>query len=82
MSKLTSVFHRLSTRKNNLEVAVISSDNDKTRNEKGFIASDGPGDSDEPEADALLRPGELSFEQATAGGLGRHLGIVSTTFLM
>ncbi len=26
--------------------------------------------------------GNLTFDQYTTGGLGRHLGIVSTTFLM
>ena len=29
-----------------------------------------------------LHPGELSFEDDVAGGLGRHLGVTSTTFLM
>lgn len=37
---------------------------------------------DVPEADAILHPGELNFDEATAGGLGRHLGLWSTTFLM
>ena len=81
MSKLTSVFNRFSAKKDAPEIA-SSPGEATTRNEKGFVANDGLGKSDEPEADALLRPGELSFEQATSGGLGRHLGIVSTTFLM
>jgi hypothetical protein len=29
-----------------------------------------------------LRSGELTFEEDTSGGLGRHLGVFSTTFLM
>ena len=29
-----------------------------------------------------LHPGELSLEEDIAGGLGRHLGVASTTFLM
>lgn len=29
-----------------------------------------------------LHPGELSLEEDVAGGLGRHLGVTSTTFLM
>ena len=29
-----------------------------------------------------VHPGELSFEEDVAGGLGRHLGLFSTTFLM
>ena len=30
----------------------------------------------------ILQPGELSLEEDTAGGLGRHLGLFSTTFLI
>ena len=30
----------------------------------------------------MVQPGELTFEEDTAGGLGRHLGLTSTTFLM
>ena len=29
-----------------------------------------------------LHPGELTLEEDVAGGLGRHLGVASTTFLM
>lgn len=36
----------------------------------------------EPAADRIVEPGELTFEEDTSGGLGRHLGLVSTTFLM
>ena len=36
----------------------------------------------EPAADRIVEPGELTFEEDTAGGLGRHLGLFSTTFLM
>ncbi len=38
--------------------------------------------SDEGVYDQKLEAGELSLQEATNGGLGRHLGIVSTTFLM
>ena len=34
------------------------------------------------EAEKILAPGELSFDEDTRGGLGRHLGLTSTTFLM
>lgn len=34
------------------------------------------------DADNLLQPGELSYAEVTAGGLGRHLGLFSTTFLI
>jgi len=30
----------------------------------------------------LLQAGELSLEEASEGGMGRHLGLFSTTFLM
>lgn len=33
----------------------------------------------QPQADGV---GELAFDEYTQGGLGRHLGIVSTAFLM
>lgn len=43
-----------------------------------------PQDSDDekPVADLMLEPGELSFAEDTSGGMGRHLGLFSTTFLM
>ncbi|KAE9366968.1 high affinity methionine permease [Stipitochalara longipes BDJ] len=34
------------------------------------------------EAEKILAPGELSFDEDTRGGLGRHLGLTSTTFLI
>lgn len=37
---------------------------------------------EEPAADAENQPGELTFAEDTAGGMGRHLGIFSATFLM
>ena len=30
----------------------------------------------------VIQPGELSLKEDTAGGMGRHLGLTSTTFLM
>lgn len=33
-------------------------------------------------AEAIDDVGGLTFDQYTKGGLGRHLGITSTTFLM
>ena len=33
-------------------------------------------------ADHEVQPGELSLEEDTAGGMGRHLGVYSLTFLM
>lgn len=42
------------------------------------------GDSQDPVADRPSGPkvGELDFDESTRGGLGRHLGIWSTIFLM
>ena len=37
---------------------------------------------DAPDADRVVVPGEMSFEEVTAGGMGRHLGLFSTTLLM
>ncbi|KAG2034092.1 amino acid transporter [Suillus americanus] len=36
----------------------------------------------EPNSDADLNPGGLTFEEDTAGGLGRHLGVTSCTLLI
>ncbi|KAG1823761.1 amino acid transporter [Suillus subaureus] len=36
----------------------------------------------EPNNDVDLNPGELTFEEDTAGGLGRHLGVTSCTLLI
>lgn len=82
MTKLTAVVERFSLRKDGTDGIAEDSKNVMPHNEKGFVASEIPENNDEPEADALLRPSELSFEQVTAGGLGRHLGLFSTTFLM
>ena len=34
------------------------------------------------DADRAIVPGELSCVEVTAGGMGRHLGVTSATFLM
>ncbi|KAG2142213.1 amino acid transporter [Suillus cothurnatus] len=39
-------------------------------------------DQKQPNNDADLNPGELTFEEDTAGGLGRHLGVTSCTLLI
>ncbi|KAG2046727.1 amino acid transporter [Suillus hirtellus] len=36
----------------------------------------------QPNDDPTLNPGELTFEEYTAGGLGRHLGVTSCTLLI
>ncbi|KAF8863099.1 high affinity methionine permease [Acephala macrosclerotiorum] len=39
-------------------------------------------DEKEPGTERVLESGELSFAEDTSGGLGRHLGLYSTTFLI
>lgn len=79
MSKITAPFrnflsHRNSSVTPSTDVTPASLD---AQQKYGAAATD-----DVPEADAILHPGELNFDEATAGGLGRHLGLWSTTFLM
>ncbi|RFU27127.1 hypothetical protein B7463_g9211, partial [Scytalidium lignicola] len=49
--------------------------------QKGVVLDASSGDI-EPDADRVVGPGELSFEEDVKGGMGRHLGLVSTTFLI
>ena len=79
MSKLTAPFHNIFSHRNtsvtpSADVTPVSSDDQQKYS--------GTTTDDAPEADAILYPGELDFDDATAGGLGRHLGLWSTTFLM
>lgn len=79
MSKLTAPLHNIfSHRKNSATPSadVTPASSDVQQNYGGAKAGE------VAEADAILRPGELSFDEDTAGGLGRHLGLWSTTFLM
>lgn len=48
----------------------------------GFAVNGRSTSNEEPKVDAIIAPGELSFEEGTSGGLGRHLGLFSTTLLM
>lgn len=54
---------------------------DQPANTKGVLRESVREDG-EPKADQDVNPGELTFEEDTRGGLGRHLGLFSTTFLM
>lgn len=79
MSKLAASFHNIFSHRNisatpSADVTPAASD---VQQKYGGPKADEPA-----EADATLQPGELSFEEDTAGGLGRHLGLWSTTFLM
>jgi hypothetical protein len=44
--------------------------------------SQSQSDTDVGNGDSTAKAGQLDFEQYTRGGLGRHLGVFSTTFLM
>lgn len=46
------------------------------------VATQGTFPADEKHKNNSVEAGELTFEEDTAGGLGRHLGVFSTTFLM
>lgn len=62
-----------------LKVPTVVTTNETVYPEKTGDVKDGSSGDEEPENAEV---GELSFEEDTRGGLGRHLGIVSTTFLM
>jgi L-type amino acid transporter 9 len=89
MSQFIEAFHRLNlSGPHNGKNALASpfTHNRSGNDVKGASEEDGspPRNTirDGPAADALLNPGELSFEEDTAGGMGRHLGITSTTLLI
>ena len=50
-------------------------------NDKGVVNKDENGYGG-PEADHIVESGELTFSEDVKGGMGRHLGLFSTTFLM
>jgi len=58
-------------------VTTFQFDNERTISESSSGNRDG-----EPLADQIIEPGGLSFEEDVSGGMGRHLGLFSTTFLM
>lgn len=72
--------------------AGVQPQNEKTKDEAQSvnpISREGSGNDtynqngvEEPVADAVNQPGELTFAEDTAGGMGRHLGLFSCTFLM
>lgn len=79
MSKITAPFHNIFSHRNTSvtpseDVIPVSSEEQQ---KYGGATTDKAAESDE-----ILNPGELSFDEDTAGGLGRHLGLWSTTFLM
>jgi hypothetical protein len=54
---------------------------DASSSNKALFRDSDSGEAD-MEAEKILEPGELSFDEDTRGGMGRHLGLTSTTFLM
>ncbi|KAL9093855.1 MAG: hypothetical protein Q9165_003778 [Trypethelium subeluteriae] len=53
-----------------------------TRSSSPDAASDFDGKKEETVTVQPIQAGELTTEEVTSGGLGRHLGLVSTTFLI
>jgi len=49
--------------------------------DKAVFRDSGTGDA-ETGTEKILEAGESSFDEDTRGGMGRHLGLMSTTFLM
>lgn len=54
---------------------------DVSSGDKAVFRDSGTGDA-ETGTEKILEPGELSFDEDTRGGMGRHLGLMSTTFLI
>ena len=52
---------------------------DDSSGDNGIVRDDSQLAAD---AHRAVQPGELTLEEDAAGGLGRHLGLFSTTFLM
>lgn len=73
--------HRHSTNDSNTLVGVGSNTSDKGAVEVG-VESTGPASPTELPGGAHPKTGQLDLEEDAKGGLGRHLGVFSTTFLM
>jgi hypothetical protein len=54
---------------------------DVSSRDKAMFRDLGGGET-ETGTEKILEPGELSFDEDTRGGMGRQLGLMSTTFLM
>jgi solute carrier family 7 (L-type amino acid transporter), member 9/15 len=77
-TRLRSIFQSGSSEGESDVTAVRS---DASFGDKALFRDSDSGEAD-MEADKILEPGELSFDEDTRGGMGRHLGLTSTTFLM
>ncbi len=78
MSKLVSVFHRFNLSGTPLRIANaapvlpnskpgMGTKNIAAINDEGFGSNDNTSNEEIPEADVIVQPGELSFEEDTAG---------------
>jgi hypothetical protein len=77
-TRLRSIFQSGSKGEDVNATAVRS---DVSSADKALFRDSNSGEAD-MEAEKILEPGELSFDEDTRGGMGRHLGLISTTFLM
>jgi len=77
-TRLRSIFQTGSKGEDGVPPAARS---DVSSQDKALFRDSDSGEVD-MEAEKILAPGELSFDEDTRGGLGRHLGLTSTTFLM
>jgi hypothetical protein len=75
-----------STDKENAQPATSPTENDTSNSSEKQTYLDGNEPLDAPQHDASIpkdaEAGELTLDETAAGGLGRHLGVFSTTFLM
>ena len=65
-----------------LKLGTVTEENppiDDSSGDNGILLDDGLLAAD---AHRAVQPGELTLEEDAAGGMGRHLGLFSTTFLM
>ncbi len=64
------------------EEGITAADLEETRSPRTPPGEKGGVFEDTVDHAPLLQAGELTLDEAAKGGLGRHLGLVSTTFLM
>lgn len=77
-TRLRSIFQSGSKGEN---INTTAARSDVSSQDKTLFRDSDSGGAD-MEAEKILEPGKLSFDEDTRGGLGRHLGLTSTTFLM
>lgn len=65
-----------------LSRGLVSDEKQPVEGISGVDANSLDGQEVEHDTDESVQPGELTLEEDTAGGMGRHLGLFSTTLLM